>query len=106
MTEQIICALNDLVKQHKHKDKPYFERQFATSIEYIIAKKSSGTTQRRKRRAVCVLYSIRSQINETVFVCCVSSTGYTVLADINNIDDTIEKLLSWWTEVKDVDHLS
>ena len=110
MAEQIICALNDLAKQNKHKDKPHFERQFehqfATSIGNIIAKKGSGSTQRRKRRAVRVLCSIRSQINEAVLVCCVSSVGYTVLADVNNIDDTIEKLLSWWTEVKDVDHLS
>ncbi len=106
MTEQIICALNDLAKQHKHKDKPHFKRQFDISIGTIIAKNGSGSTQRRKRRAVRVLRSIRSEINEAVFVCCVSSVGYTVLADVNNIDDTIEKLLSWWTEVKDVDHLS
>jgi hypothetical protein len=104
MAQQIICALNNLV--NRHKDQPHFEPQFDTSIKIILVKEGSGSTQRRKQRAVRLLSVIRSKINEAVFVCCVSGIGYTVLADVNNVDDITEKLLVWWTEGKDMEHLS
>ena len=106
MAEPIICAVDVYAKQHNGN--PDFEHQFATSIENIICKKGSDTTRRRKQRAAYVLCSILAQINKAVFVCCVAGVGYTLLAKIkiNNIDETIGKLRSWWTEVKDADHLS
>jgi hypothetical protein len=103
MAERLIHLLKDLITHQINQQQ--LERQLNASVKTILENNGSPSTKNRKQRASRLFYDIHSKVNPTVFIYCVSSTGYTVFAEADDAD-VIKKLFSWWAVVEDTEQLA